>query len=133
MITVYIETSTKDYFGKEMNLQEQLEAYISTLRHLETIRASMKRGESYTANAFIAGWNASKNDWISTKDKLPEPETYVLTICKGIPCVLSMEWDHPTYEDSYKSYLYWSDKEMYDTIEDERVTHWMELPELPND
>ena len=66
------------------------------------------------------------NEWISVKDRLPEERTEVLVYRGGYIDMMNVytylgngEW-----EDSYG---YWS------KTEDEGITYWMPLPDLPKE
>ena len=70
-------------------------------------------------------------EWISVKDRLPKPSTYVLALTApgylsvGQNCVVA-DYIHPSGEEHgvfVLAYRYWEDPL--------KVTHWMPLPEPP--
>lgn len=72
------------------------------------------------------------SEWIETTEYLPENETPVLIVINGAIRIGELRWEHPGFEDTYKSFQYWDDPEddgqIWDWVD---VTHWMPLPELP--
>lgn len=70
--------------------------------------------------------------WISVEDRLPEPKTPVLIVLNGSIRVGELVWEHPEFEDSYKSFTYWDcpfdDGKMWEWFQ---ISHWMPIPELP--
>ena len=77
------------------------------------------------------------SDWISVDERLPTPETPVLVTTKqdGMQ-VLFRVWErcNPMIEPYYPDFLYWDDpKNDGMCIEDDQITHWMPLPEPPED
>jgi hypothetical protein len=44
-----------------------------------------------------------------------------------------LEWENPTHEETHEPFQYWSDDDGMLIIEWFEVTHWMPLPELPED
>lgn len=77
------------------------------------------------------------SDWISVKDRLPDPEVAVLAIVRGFDGVLTLErrWEicNPMVEPYFEDFLYW------DWIDNDgqdlggRVAYWMPLPEPPKE
>jgi len=74
-------------------------------------------------------------NWIKTKDQLPETETPVLIVCNKIIRVGALFWEKPMFEEAYEAYKYWDDpnNSLSDIWEDNEVTHWMPMPELPEE
>lgn len=88
--------------------------------------------DSINANpAFIAGaeWADAnpKSPWISVEERLPEPEKEVI-ILDGRKHI---DIDHLT-DDGEDNYFWWKSD---DTIwcEDDEITHWMPIPQLPKE
>lgn len=72
-------------------------------------------------------------NWISVNGKTPEVHERVLCLLNGEPIVLELGEETPTHEETFKPFIYWF--EPYDEIllpEWHEVTHWMPLPEPPN-
>ena len=71
-------------------------------------------------------------NWIRIKDRLPEDETPVLIVINGIIRIAALYWEHPGFEDTYKAFQYWDDPEddgqAWEWFD---VTHWRELPAMP--
>lgn len=65
-------------------------------------------------------------------DENPPPiETPVLILYKGEWRIGEQLWDHPGFEDTYRSFLYWDCP--YDDGQDwqtEDITHWFPLPPI---
>lgn len=62
----------------------------------------------------------------------PDKGEHVLIIHKGQWRIAAIEWEYPTFEDTYPAFPYWYDP--YNDsgeIEWEDVTHWQELPSKP--
>jgi Protein of unknown function (DUF551) len=75
-----------------------------------------------------------QQQWIKTSDRLPDNATLVLIIICGEHAIGELRWDRPGFEDTYKAFQYWADPT--DDGQDWEwgvVTHWMPLPELPED
>lgn len=72
------------------------------------------------------------SQWIKTTEQLPPVETDVLMLCDGSIYHASMEWERPTFEETFNPYRYFMtiDQEELDW---DRVSHWMPLPEMPED
>lgn len=65
-------------------------------------------------------------------EQLPPEETEVLIVVNGKRRIAELRWDHPGFEDTYKSYRYWDDPENEGRDwEHHKVTHWAPLQELP--
>lgn len=100
--------------------------------------------------------------WIPVKERLPEPETEVLIVCNRRGCrfvcpaiyedgkmlTQDSDWnwtdlyDYGTYSEDDDDYFvpqgWWEDRqftpdEVYNNPVDCEVTHWMPLPELPEE
>lgn len=70
--------------------------------------------------------------WIKTEERLPPEETPVLIVYDGTVRIGELRWDHPGWEETYQSYLYWDDPN--DDGQDwcqRHITHWSEVPEPP--
>lgn len=71
------------------------------------------------------------NEWINVKEKLPEPDTFVLSWC------LSRGGKNTTfeYQEGYAAIDSLVNGEFFrtDMFYNARVTHWMPLPEPPNE
>lgn len=75
--------------------------------------------------------------WVPTDGdhELPPEETPVVVMLRGQLRVAERRWDHPGFEDTYKSYWYW-DCPYHDGQDwgQEDVTHWLrDLPEVAAD
>lgn len=71
------------------------------------------------------------NEIYRTTEKLPEPRTAVLVFCQNRWAIASIEWEHPTFEETFNSFLYWNVEEC--EIEWDDVTHWTFLPKNPGE
>jgi hypothetical protein len=73
-------------------------------------------------------------EWINVEDNLPALGVPVLTIFRGSPLVLELCEGHPSYEETFKPFKYWNEPSS-EILEPDwyEVTHWMPLPELPED
>ena len=81
-----------------------------------------------------------KNDWINTKDKLPDKGQEVVFVSKlysgdsggGIynyhVCFGEYGWEN---NDGFVDYTCWNDIHGYEV--ETNITHWMPLPEPPKD
>lgn len=70
--------------------------------------------------------------WVSVDDRLPPPETPVLIVYRKQVRIGELRWDHPGFEDTYKSYQYWDDTgDDGQAWEWADITHWAPLLELP--
>lgn len=69
----------------------------------------------------------SPSPWISVEEMLPEPEKEVIILNKR----KYIDIDHLT-DDGEDNYFWWKSD---DTIwcEDDEITHWMPIPELPKE
>lgn len=89
---------------------------------------SYRHGYSTAEDAFVAGaqWadNNPKSPWISVEERLPEPEKEVIIINKR----KHIDIDFLT-DDGEDGYYWWKS---YDTIwrDEDKITHWMPIPEL---
>ena len=85
---------------------------------------------SINAN-FIAGaeWadKNPKSQWISVEDRLPEPEKEVIILNKR------KQVDIDFLTDDFEGGYYWwkSDEAIF--CEDDEITHWMPIPQLPKE
>ena len=70
--------------------------------------------------------------WIQTTDRLPTAETPVLIVCNGVVHIGELRWEHPSFEDTFKSYRYWDDPNCdgQDWQWDD-ITAWQPIPVLP--
>lgn len=74
------------------------------------------------------------SEWTKCSDRMPEGETPVLAWWDGEVRILEIRWEHPTYEEPHPAFQYWDDPtDDGQEIDWEAVTHWMPLPESPND
>lgn len=93
-----------------------------------TSRFSYRNGYSTAKDAFIEGakWadNNQPSPWISVEERLPEPEKEVIVLFKD----KSIDIDHLT-DDGEDGYCWWKSDEWI-CCEDDKITHWMPLPEL---
>ena len=87
------------------------------------------------AIAYINHLEARATKWISVKDRLPEPSTYVLALTA--PGALSVgqnvivaDYIHPKSEDHGVFIIAYTN---YDDKDIVPVTHWMQLPEPPKE
>jgi len=72
------------------------------------------------------------NQWISVEDDLPEVGERALCILNGEQIVLQLKKEWPSFEDSFKAFLYWHEPfDEYMQIEWHEVTYWMPLPKPP--
>lgn len=88
--------------------------------------------DSLNANpAFIAGaeWadKNPKSPWISVEDKLPEPEKEVIILDKR-KCI---DIDFLT-DDGDGGYYWWKSEDAIFSENDE-ISHWMPIPQLPKE
>lgn len=70
--------------------------------------------------------------WISCLEKLPEIETKVLIICNNEIRLGALEYEIPSFEETFTKFKYWfepdNDMQVY---EFQDITHWMPLPASP--
>ncbi len=72
--------------------------------------------------------------WTATTDHLPEDETPVLIVLRGRVRIGELRWEKPTWEETFRAFRYWDDPEDDGQgWEWQDVTHWMPLPEAPNE
>ena len=73
-------------------------------------------------------------EWQKTSESLPADETPVLVVRNGEIHIGELRWDYPHFEDGYEAFRYWdapnNDGRDWQWPE---VTHWMPLPEIPNE
>ena len=50
---------------------------------------------------------SEQDGWILTKDELPPDETPVLVFMNGHQVVAERCWEHPTFEETFKSFWFW--------------------------
>ena len=78
--------------------------------------------------AFIAGaeWADANqpNPWISVEERLPEPEKDVIILAKN----KYIDIDHLT-DDGEDGYYWWKSDDVI-WCDDDKITHWMPIPEL---
>lgn len=67
--------------------------------------------------------------WISVKDKLPEEEGFYMTKTNTISMTPSIKIEKRYYK-TYKNHLE-IEVPAWGTMSDQRVTHWMPLPDPP--
>lgn len=65
--------------------------------------------------------------WISVEERLPEPEKEVIILAKN----KYIDIDHLT-DDGEGGYYWWKSDEWI-CCEDDKITHWMPIPELPKE
>ena len=89
---------------------------------------SYRNGFSTAEDAFVAGANwADKNpksQWISVEERLPEPEKDVIILAKN----KYIDIDHLT-DDGEDGYYWWKSDDVI-WCDDDKITHWMPIPEL---
>jgi hypothetical protein len=70
--------------------------------------------------------------WRRPDIELPPDEMPVLIVVKGKRRIGARFWDHPGFEDTYKSFWYWDDPDDDGQCwENSDVTLWTFLPEMP--
>lgn len=158
---------TKDFAAAE--LIEKQEQQIQTLkweRDVAVEQAAMEIQELRNSLAVLGQANAALQEkvpeWIPVTERLPEPETEVLIVCKRRGCrfvcpaiyedgkMLTQDsawnwndlYDYGTYSEDDDDYFipqgWWEDRQftpddVYNNPVDCEVTHWMSLPELPEE
>lgn len=92
---------------------------------------SYRNGYSTAEDAFVAGaeWADANQPapWISVEDKLPELDKEVIILDKGKHIDIDFLMD-----DGEGGYFWWKSDESI-CCEDDEITHWMPLPELPKE
>lgn len=73
--------------------------------------------------------------WVPTTQQMPADETTVLIFRRGGEISFGeLRWEKPTWEETFMAFRYWDDPtndgQDWDEME---VTHWMPLPEAPNE
>lgn len=116
-----------DQLHAELNEQARLLG-ISAEKEL-ALRAENERLKAELAEAKK---DAERYRWIPVDVSLPPDETPVLILLRGECAIGERRWEHPNFEDTFKSYWYW-DNPTDDGQDWERqdVTHWMPLPDSP--
>ena len=77
----------------------------------------------------VSAW--SKTIAILPPDETPD-ETPVLILYNGTVQVGELRWGHPTFEDTFDAYRYWDNPDDDgQEWEWDDITHWMPLPQLP--
>lgn len=71
--------------------------------------------------------------WIKAEDKVPTYGKKVLIFFGGNYSVAKRKREWPTHEESWEAFDYWDSEDHCLEIDWGEVTHWMPLPELPND
>ena len=83
------------------------------------------------SKAFLEGakWADANqpSPWISVEERLPEPEKEVIILAKN----KYIDIDHLT-DDGEGGYYWWKSDEWI-CCEDDKITHWMPIPELPKE
>ncbi len=72
------------------------------------------------------------SEWISVKERLPEKGQFVLIICAGSSIPISASYEPGEYyewDENCNCGGYGSEKHFYQN----EITHWMPLPEVPNE
>ena len=103
-------------------------------------------GQEMSLDAFYAGYQAAKPQWISIKDRLPNVEKTSRSLRRESSCVLIV-----SYDNVYVAHLCedWSDRKHFifeactcncrafdmeiDEWKLDQVTHWMPLPKPPEE
>ena len=71
-------------------------------------------------------------NWISIEDQIPPVETPVLIVFRDEVRIGELRWDYPTWEESYKSYMYWdcpyNEGQEWDW---DKIKYWARIPPLP--
>lgn len=96
-----------------------------------TSRFSYRNGYSTAKDAFIEGAkyadNNQPNPWISVEERLPETEKEVIILNKRKHTDIDFLTDNG--DDGY--YWWKSDETIW--CEDDEITHWMPIPQLPKE
>lgn len=104
---------------------------------LETVQSiALDPQVSSAAQTLIAVGRAQVLDgWVSMEDREPPVDTPVFILRNTSPPTIAVgeiQWEHPTFEDSFQSYKYWDNPDDHgQDWEWDSVTHWMEPPPLP--
>ena len=75
----------------------------------------------------------SKLKWVEPDHELPPDETPVLLIRKGKLAIGERRWEHPTFEENFRSFWFWADVDdnWHDDQGEATVTYWAPMPEFP--
>lgn len=88
--------------------------------------------EVRAAEAAWVARHALEPRWIPVTERLPNEDEPVLICGHGIdPLVGVLRWEYPTYEETFTAFRYWDDYRNDGQEFEDRVTHWMSLPEVP--
>ena len=115
-----------------MNENEQIEEMAETLKECCKV---MECTTCYTCNAkylFAKGYR--KVEWISVEERLPSETEYYLVVLDNedidIRFFNSKNDRHVTFYFMLNKFLFLDNRGDWNT--EDRVTHWMPLPELPS-
>lgn len=79
-------------------------------------------------------WNTRQfaPSWVSCEKDMPPDDTPVLALCKGEIELAVRHWDHPSHEETYRAFQYWTDP-LTETADwqDEDISFWIPLPPPP--
>ena len=92
---------------------------------LERSREEIKELLANWKGTLVAGDDISLSPWISVEERLPEPEKEVIILAKN----KYIDIDHLT-DDGEGGYYWWKSDEVI-WCDDDKITHWMPIPELP--
>lgn len=71
------------------------------------------------------------NEWISVKNKLPEPNTPVLIFAPPNDIQITEMTNHSSFDYSIITEPRWVEPYQYFSYDGHKITHWMPLPEYP--
>ena len=93
----------------------------------ERSREEIKELLANWKGTLLVGDDIYLSPWISVEDRLPEPEKEVIILNKR------KHTDIDFLTDDFEGGYYWwkSDESIY--CEDDEITHWMPIPELPKE
>lgn len=74
-------------------------------------------------------WGMDSNGWISVKDRLPS-EVCTVLVAKINGKIMIMSY-HAPFDSGKRMFQWWAFGKWQ--IQDSQVTHWMQLPKLPNE